>query len=222
MSWADAGQAAAGGALLVLPIAATEQHGPHLPLSTDTDIAVALANALAADAGDVVVAPVLAYGSSGEHADFPGTISIGQAALELVLIELVRSVSVSFSRVLLVSTHGGNCATVRRAEKLLRSEAHNVRAFFARWPGDAHAGRVETSLMLAIDPHRVRVELAASGSTATLDQLMPGLVRDGVRKISANGVLGDPTGASADEGQELLDSAVRQMSALLKGWEEGS
>src|SRR5205807_5160572 len=77
--------------LLVVPLGSTEQHGPHLPLSTDTDIAVALAERLAARRPHVVVAPALPYGSSGEHAGFAGTLSIGQAALEHVVIELVRS-----------------------------------------------------------------------------------------------------------------------------------
>src|SRR5689334_2633361 len=90
--------------VIVVPLGATEQHGPHLPLGTDTTIACALASGLAA-AREVVVAPALPYGSSGEHAGFEGTLSIGQAALELVLIELVRSAA---SPVLFVSAHGGN------------------------------------------------------------------------------------------------------------------
>src|SRR6185436_18368591 len=72
--------------VLVVPVGATEQHGPHLPLTADTDIAQALADGLgrAAEA-DVLIAPALAYGSSGEHQAFPGTLSIGGAATELVL-----------------------------------------------------------------------------------------------------------------------------------------
>src|SRR5690606_1146798 len=77
--------------VLAVPLGSTEQHGPHLPLGTDTLVATALAHRLAAARGDVVVAPALAYGSSGEHAGFPGPPSIGQAALEPVAVELVRS-----------------------------------------------------------------------------------------------------------------------------------
>jgi mycofactocin precursor peptide peptidase len=72
---------------LVIPLGATEQHGPHLPLETDTVIAGGIALALAAVRADVIVAPPLAYGSSGEHAGFPGTLSIGQSALEEVVVE---------------------------------------------------------------------------------------------------------------------------------------
>src|SRR5262245_3047683 len=81
----EAAGLAAAGALLAVPLGATEQHGPHLALSTDTDLAVALSDRLARARPGVVVAPPLAYGSSGEHQDFAGTLSIGQEALELVL-----------------------------------------------------------------------------------------------------------------------------------------
>ncbi len=80
-----------GRLLLVVPLGSCEQHGPHLPLGTDTEIAMALADSLAIRRGDVVVAPGLPVGSSGEHAGFPGTLSVGQTGLELLVVELVRS-----------------------------------------------------------------------------------------------------------------------------------
>lgn len=219
LSWADAERAAAGDGLLVVPVASTEQHGPHLPLSTDTDIALALCDRFARRHRNVLIAPALAYGSSGEHADFAGTLSIGREALELALVELVRSASASFSRVMLLSSHGGNREAVLSAAERLHAEAREVRTFFPNWEGDAHAGRIETSLMLAIRPADVRLELAAPGVTAPLSELMPALVREGVRRVSANGVLGDPAGSSEAEGHMLLDVAVAQMDALLADWE---
>src|SRR6201987_5287648 len=110
----EVGELAAAGALLAVPVAATEQHGPHLPLSTDTDLAVALCVRLAAARPGVLAAPPLAYGASGEHQDFPRPLSIGAEAMELLLIELCRSAPRTFSRVLMVSTHGGNAGAVRR------------------------------------------------------------------------------------------------------------
>src|SRR4051812_19595886 len=95
---------AASGELLAVGLGATEQHGPHLPLDTDTVIAQALVDGLAARL-KVRVAPTLPYGSSGEHAGFPGTLSIGQDALRIVLVELARSHP---GPVLLVCAHGGN------------------------------------------------------------------------------------------------------------------
>lgn len=204
--------------LLVVPLGATEQHGPHLPLSTDTDVAGALAAALAARRPDVDVAPPLPYGSSGEHAGFAGTLSIGSHALELVLVELVRSATGTWRRVLLLSAHGGNAEAVRAAVARLRAESRDVRAWSPSWPGDAHAGRVETSLQLALHPERVALTRAQAGVTAPLAELLPALRSGGVAAVSPNGVLGDPSGAEPAEGAELLETAVGQLCTWLGTW----
>jgi creatinine amidohydrolase len=219
LAWPDAERAPAA-TVLAVPIGATEQHGPHLPLSTDTEIAVALARGLADLRPDVVVAPALAYGSSGEHDGFAGTLSIGRDAVEVVLVELVRSASASFERVLLVCAHGGNAAPLRAAERRLRDEGRDVHAWLPHWSSDAHAGRLETSLMLAIAPERVRVQDAAVGATAPLAELMPQLVESGVRAVSPNGVLGDPAGASADEGRDLLAAEVALLVGAVERWDD--
>jgi creatinine amidohydrolase len=216
LTWPEA--AARAGAVLVIPFGSTEQHGPHLPLSTDTDVATALAARVAAVRSDVVVAPAVPYGASGEHAGFPGTLSIGQQALELLVVELARSATATFRRVLLLSGHGGNAQPLGRAVRLLRSEQRDVRVWSPHWRGDAHAGRTETSVQLALSPERVRVAAATAGATESLAQLLPTLRRSGVLAVSPNGVLGDPTGASASEGAALLDEAVAELSALLDGW----
>jgi mycofactocin precursor peptide peptidase len=144
LSFVEAGRRAAAGAVLAVPLGSTEQHGPHLPLSTDTDIALALCERLAAVRGDVIIAPAVGYGSSGEHAGFAGTLSIGRAALELLIVELGRSASDTFAHLLLVSAHGGNTEAVARAVATLRSESRDVALFMPRWDGDPHAGRPET------------------------------------------------------------------------------
>ena len=215
----EAGELAAGGALLAVPVAATEQHGPHLPLSTDTDLAVALCARLAAARPGVLAAPPLAYGASGEHQDFPGTLSIGTEAVELLLVELCRSATRTFSRVLLVSTHGGNARPVRRAERRLRAESRDILAWLPAGEGDAHAGRAETSLELALAPDRVQAGRAQAGNTRPLAELMPELRRSGVRAVSPNGVLGDPAGASAAEGAALLGRLVADLLATVDAWE---
>jgi creatinine amidohydrolase len=193
--------------VLVVPLGSTEQHGPHLPLSTDTDVAVAVATRLAARRDDVDVAPALPYGASGEHAGFFGTLSIGTAALELLLVELCRSATDTWRRVVLLSGHGGNAEAVRAAVTLLRAESRDVRAWSPSWDGDAHAGRTETSVQLALDPGRVGPSRAA-GAVQPLAELLPALQTGGIRAVSANGVLGDPAGASAQEGERLLAEAV--------------
>jgi mycofactocin precursor peptide peptidase len=204
--------------LLVVPVGSTEQHGPHLPLSTDTEIAVALADRCAELRPGGVIAPPIPYGSSGEHDGFPGTLSIGQKATELMLVELGRSASSTFRHVVFVSAHGGNTEPLERAVRLLREEGRDVLGWSPDWSGDAHAGRVETSLMLAIRPDLVSLESARPGNTAPLGELIGELREHGVRRVSPNGVLGDPSGASREEGERLLAEAAMELADAVASW----
>jgi mycofactocin precursor peptide peptidase len=220
LTWRDA-ESRATSALLVVPVGSTEQHGPHLPLSTDTDIATGLAERLARVLEEAVVAPAVAYGASGEHEGFAGTVSVGQEAVELLLLELCRSASGTFARTVFVSAHGGNAESVARATRRLRDEGREVLAWSPRWSGDAHAGRTETSVMLALRPDLVRTEAATPGNGARLTALMPALRSDGVRAVSSNGVLGDPTGATAAEGRLLLAAAGDDLVSTVRSWKSG-
>ena len=219
LTWPEAQERGGAGAVLVVPVGATEQHGPHLPLSTDTDIALALCAQLQCPTGtDVIVAPAVAYGSSGEHAGFAGTISIGQEALELMLVELGRSATETFQRVLYVSAHGGNAGPVHQSVETLRAEGRDVRMFVPAYDGDLHAGHSETSIQLALEPRRVRADAAVLGDTRELADLMPTLRSQGVRAVSASGVLGDPTRASASHGQQLLDQLGEDLADFISNW----
>lgn len=204
--------------LLAVPLGSTEQHGPHLPLSTDTDVAIALVERLAEARPGVLAAPPIAYGASGEHQEFPGTLSIGQDALELLLVELGRSASRTFGRMLIVSGHGGNAATLGRAVDRLRRESRDVRSFSPRWPGDAHAGCTETSVQLALAPERVQWERAEAGDTRPLADLLPTLRSGSIAAVSPNGVLGDPAEATAYEGRSLLAAATEQLLHEVDAW----
>ena len=202
--------------LVVVPVGSLEQHGPHLPLDTDTVIAHAVAAAVGERVPGAWVAPPIHYGASGEHQSFSGTSSIGTETLRQVVLQLVRSMRTWARRVVLVNGHGGNIEALTSAVDQLQVEGHDVAWLpcqpdptqFAGRYADAHAGRTETSLMLHLQPHAVRLDLAEAGNTAPLAQLMPYLRAGGVRSVSVNGVLGDPRGASAEEGRRLLDSMV--------------
>lgn len=219
-AWPDAERLGAAGAVLAVPVGSTEQHGPHLPLDTDTRVAVALARGLAERVPEVVVAPALPYGASGEHEGFAGTVSLGCAALESVVVELVRSASRTFGRVVLVNGHGGNAAPLAAAADRLAAEGRPVLVWAPRWDtgGGAHAGRAETSMLLALAPEAVRPDRAAAGNTAPLTDLMPA-IRDGsVRDVAPNGVLGDPAGATAAEGRALLAGLADDLAAAVRAW----
>lgn len=196
--------------LVLVPVGSTEQHGPHLPLDTDTAIATAVAYGVAARLGDqVVVAPAITYGSSGEHQSFAGTVSIGTETLRLVVIELVRSLSTWAGRIVFVNGHGGNVAALSKATFQMLAEQHDVSWVpCATEDFDLHAGRTETSLMLHLRPESVRLEAAAPGDVRPLAEILPLLQSGGVAAVSANGVLGDPSGADAVEGARQLESMI--------------
>ena len=142
LTWPQAQRLAAAGAMLAVPVGSTEQHGPHLPLSTDTDVAVALAARLAARRAGVVLAPPVGYGSSGEHAGFAGTISIGQQALELTLLELGRSAAETFGHILFLCAHGGNREPAARAVARLRAGSVDALLWMASaTPAGCRGGR---------------------------------------------------------------------------------
>jgi mycofactocin system creatininase family protein len=206
--------------VLVVPLGSVEQHGHHLPLGTDTSVACAAAEAAVASMDGVLLAPALAYGASGEHEGFPGTISIGTAALTGLLLEYGRSACRWAGRVLLVNGHGGNLDALRSAVPLLRSEGRDVAWFPCGISGgDAHAGRTETSLMLHVEPGSVLEERAAPGVTTPIGALLPQLRAEGVRAVSPTGVLGDPAGASAEEGAELLAGLVGRLVSAARAWD---
>jgi creatinine amidohydrolase len=206
--------------LLAVPLGSCEQHGPHLPFDVDTCVASAVTDRFAARARDVVVAPALPYGASGEHEGFAGTLSLGSEALAVLLVELGRSASRWAGRLLLVNGHGGNTDALVTATADLRAEGRDA----AWWPctvpgGDAHAGRTETSLMLALRPDVVQLDRAAPGRLEPMTALLPALRQAGVAPVSLNGVLGDPGGASAEEGERLLDQLAERLRSDVTAWQ---
>ena len=205
-------------ALVVVPVGSCEQHGPHLPLDTDTVIACALADELGRRRADCLVAPPITVTASGEHQGFPGTLSVGTEIMAGTVVELARSADWA-AGVVFVNGHGGNATAMHRAVEVFEVERRRVLVWSPQVPGgDPHAGRTETALMLALAPERVRVDRAAAGPVPTLGEL----TRHGVRALSPNGVLGDPAGATADDGDRIFAALAEQLVAAVDtavgGW----
>lgn len=207
--------------LVLVPIGSTEQHGPHLPFETDTLIATAaaerIAQALQNHGTDIILAPAIAYGASGEHQEFPGTVSIGHDALRVQIVELVRSLSSWADRIVFVNGHGGNVSTLAAAITQMRHEQHDVAwlACIFESAGDAHAGSIETSVMLHLAPDKVRMDKAAPGQLASLEEILPILMEQGVRAASPSGVLGNPTNATAEGGRQMMGQLVANSVTLI-------
>lgn len=211
---------------LVIPLGSTEQHGPHLPLDTDTRIATAVAAAVTDElnrsndvSGRYLLAPAICYGAAGEHEGFPGTVSIGSDALASVLVEYGRSACRWARRLVFVNGHGGNVEALRSAVGQLRSEDRDVSwCACVSADGDAHAGHTETSVLLYISPLDVRSEEWCRGNEAPLSSLLPIMRSGGVAAVSEAGVLGNPTTATRAEGARIFADMAEHCADRVRRW----
>lgn len=210
--------------ILLIPVGSTEQHGPHLPLNTDTLVAEEIAGRALHRTDGLMLGPTISVSASGEHAGFAGTLSIGNAAMTQVAVELGRSADWA-AGIVFVNGHGGNHGALTKAVQTLHHERRETIAWWPKWPRrtdggppDLHAGRIETSLMLAIDPGLVRLERAVAGPDTPLDELLPDLRSKGVRFVSTSGVLGDPEGASGAEGERFIGEFVDDLVHEIEKW----
>ena len=202
----------------VLPVGSFEQHGDHLPLSTDTLIASMIAGRLAEDYGLFLLSPVT-IGCSHEHAGFPGTVSISASTLGLVVNDIRSSLAgAGIERLAIVNAHGGNYvlshvvqeASVHDKTPLVlfpRSEdwasARALAGIETSNHADMHAGEAETSILLARYPELVRSSYVDSDEIADDRRHLLTL---GMRGYTKSGVIGRPSLASAEKGHRLLDA----------------
>lgn len=226
--------------ILVLPLGAIEQHGPHLPLSTDFVVADAAAasavQAIGADV-DAWLLPTLPYTKSNEHAWSPGTMWLSATTLMAVIDDIGRSIaSTPARRVLFINGHGGNSALVQVMNRELRLK-YGLQTFLAHphIPADQggtsaaselgmgiHGGMDETSVMLHLAPELVDMSLAVRRVPEALAQnehvRFGGKVAFGwlSNDFFPDGHIGDPTGATAEIGERMFNSAVEGLCGAMK------
>ncbi len=227
LAWPDAGFSASDVGLV--PVGATEQHGPHLPTGTDTIIANALCER-ASDRTGAPVLPAVAVGCSyGHGAVLPGTLSLSPELLAAVARQYAEWAALSgLRRLLFVNAHFGNSAALGTATDHLRLYRPDLRAGVVDWwaldpyvqaemtadGDDVHANRGETSAMLAVAPELVRLDrLAQADDPDRTDGLV---FRYTAPALSANGVTGRPSEATAALGAQLVERAVDELAARVK------
>jgi len=219
---------AKAGHAAILPVGATEQHGPHLGCGVDYVIAEEVCLSVAEKTG-VPVLPVLPYGCSlGHSRRWPGTLALSP----VTLIEMVKQIgdwayASGIRRLFIVNAHVTNAAPLRCALEMLRAEhddlmvalldtatlSERVRQFHFADAADWHANDAETSIMLAIAPEGVRPEKLAEADDP--DRTCGCIFAHPVNRTSENGVTGAPSLASADKGQLWFDWLVEDLSAVV-------
>lgn len=240
LTWPEIQALVAGGRRTAILVASSiEQHGPHLACETDCWYGEEMALRVAHRLGDAVVAPVIRPGCSEHHMGFPGTFSISAELLVATVKEYLRSLAqAGVEEVVLTSSHGGNfnplkaalaeltehCAALGiRLNPVLElgafigalTQAPLARGLDQGLPA-VQADLVETSIVLALRPETAHMELAEPGYMGEFD--LDDLFRLGLKRVTANGVLGDPTQATAELGWEILDSLENYLfAAVMEG-----
>jgi mycofactocin system creatininase family protein len=230
MTWPEVAHAVASGATtVILPLGATEQHGPHLPVGTDTYLAAAQAERLAATLADALIAPALPVGCSDEHSGFAGLLSLDHDTLARVVIDCAKRIAAwGIRRLVIVSAHGGNGQALQQAAARLADEVPRLQvcvcgssttvcdALLAIAEADGispeavglHAGEGETSQMLCLHPDLVHMDRVVPGYIGSITEVMPKLLDAGLRPLTPTGTLGDARLADAGRGERYLAEQI--------------
>jgi creatinine amidohydrolase len=206
--------------IVLLALGSWEQHGAHLPFDTDTVIIESVVDAAIRSVDpentQFSVVPTIGVTASDEHNGFAGTLSIGTNALSDAVVSIARSASWARG-ICIVNGHGGNADALKLVHSALNYE--NIRHSIWSLPyyegADMHAGHTETSLMLHLAPDTVRMDLAEVGAVGDSEMLIERMRAGGIKEVSSNGVVGDPTNATAAHGATMLSFYADHLTKLL-------
>jgi creatinine amidohydrolase len=206
--------------IVLLALGSWEQHGAHLPFDTDTVIIESVVDAAIRSVDpentQFSVVPTIGVTASDEHNGFAGTLSIGTNALSDAVVSIARSASWARG-ICIVNGHGGNSDALKLVHSALDYE--NIRHSIWSLPyyegADMHAGHTETSLMLHLAPDTVRMDLAEVGAVGDSEMLIERMRAGGIKEVSSNGVVGDPTNATAAHGATMLSFYADHLTKLL-------
>ena len=206
--------------IVLLALGSWEQHGAHLPFDTDTVIIESVVDAAIRSVDpentQFSVVPTIGVTASDEHNGFAGTLSIGTNALSDAVVSIARSASWARG-ICIVNGHGGNADALKLVHSALNYE--NIRHSIWSLPyyegADMHAGHTETSLMLHLAPDTVRMDLAEVGAIGDSEILIERMRTGGIKEVSSNGVVGDPTNATAAHGATMLSFYADHLTKLL-------
>jgi creatinine amidohydrolase len=239
MNWPDIEEAISHGfKTVVIGIGSNEQHGPHLPLKTDTAISDEIAFRVASKLENALMAPTIRVGCSEHHMTFPGTISLRASTLSAIIQDYVSSLQKhGFETIILLPFHGGNFIPAQKAISELREKYSDCRilgytdlksfvdaqfriaAEFEITPeeGGAHGGEIETSMMMALAGGLVQKDRFAPGYLGPLgDNEIKIIMEKGMPSLSEVGVLGDPTNADAERGEQYLEKTADFLAKEIK------
>ena len=205
--------------IVLLALGSWEQHGAHLPFDTDTVIIESVVDAAIRSVDpentQFSVVPTIGVTASDEHNGFAGTLSIGTNALSDAVVSIARSASWARG-ICIVNGHGGNSDALKLVHSALDYE--NIRHSIWSLPyyegADMHAGHTETSLMLHLAPDTVRMDLAEVGAVGDSEMLIERMRAGGIKEVSSNGVVGDPTNATAAHGATMLSFYADHLTKL--------
>jgi creatinine amidohydrolase len=206
--------------IVLLALGSWEQHGAHLPFDTDTVIIEAVVDAairtVDPENTSFSVAPTIGITASDEHDGFAGTLSIGTQALADALVSMARSAPWARG-ICIVNGHGGNVDALKQVHSVLDNEKirHAIWSLPYYEGADMHAGNTETSLMLHLAPDTVRMDLAEVGAVGDSEMLIERMRAGGIKEVSSNGVVGDPTNATAAHGATMLSFYTDHLARLL-------